>query len=174
MPEIIRARDCIVFYKTDAYTVAVSDEMVRGGWSGGQCVQWVDAPSGMDDRIVTYARGLYGGYLVWGSSEQGDDYVSMTRSQPTYQYATIFLGGSLIATSTYERYTYESRAAGGPLIPLVYEMNDHLYFSLRGRWTKQDELSIISDINAPAFFTGFVTQKPKANNNYFLSLQTGI
>jgi len=161
-----------VFFKGDSYTVAVSDDMARGGWPGGQGVQWVKANS--DIRMVTYSQGLYGGMLVWGSDESGDDYAAMTRSQPHYKYATILLGGSLISTSTYERYTYASRIGGGPLVPLDYQPNDLLYFSLRGYWTKENEADIIHTLFAPAFFTGFVAQLPKPSNRFFLGIQTSM
>lgn len=174
MPEIIRARDVIVFFKGDTCTVAVSQAMVNGGWPGGQGVQWVNPPSGEDIRVVTYSRGLYGGFLVWGSDERGDDFTAMTRNQPHYRFATIFLGGSLISTSTYERYTYASRTGGGPLVPLAYNVNDPLYFSLRGYWTNEDEVTLAGLPYAPAFFTGVCAQRPKASNNFYLGIQTSL
>lgn len=172
MPEIIRARDCIVFFKGDSYPVAVSDVMVQTGWPGGQGVMW--APGGTDLQKVTYSNGLYGGLLIWGSDEAGDDYASMTRSQPTYRYATLLAGGSLISTSTYERYTYASRVAGPPFVPITYAMNDPLYFSLRGYWTTEDEATLTGKPYAPCFFTGFVAQLPKSSNRFFLGIQTSL
>jgi hypothetical protein len=173
MPEIIRSRDVIVFFKGDTYTVAIDNAMAIGGWAGGQGVMWVDSGSN-DTPTVTYSNGLYGGFLVWGSDEAGDDFVSMTRSQPAFRYATIFLGGSLISTSTYERYTYASRVGGGPLVPIVYKANDFLYFSLRGFWTSEDEPSIVHAPQEPAFFAGMCAQVPKASNKYFLGVQTSL
>jgi hypothetical protein len=173
MTEILRSRDCIVLFKGDSTTVTVSSAMVAGGWAGGQGVQWVGVSQ--DDRVVTYSSGLYGGFLVWGSDETGDRYTAMTNQQTTYRYATMFFGGSLISTSTYERYTYASRISG-PLVPLVYSPNDPLYFSLRGLFTNEDELSQQTPSNplAPAFFVGFVAQIPKAQNNYWLGIQTSM
>lgn len=173
MTEILRSRDCIVLFKGDSTTVTVSSAMVAGGWAGGQGVQWVGAAQ--DDRVVTYSSGLYGGFLVWGSDETGDRYTAMTNQQTSYRYATMFFGGSLISTSTYERYTYASRVAGTP-VPIVYSANDPLYFSLRGLFTNEDELSQQSPTNplAPAFFVGFVAQIPKAPNNYWLGIQTSM
>lgn len=171
MPEIFRSRDCTVFFKGDTQTVAVSQAMVDGGWPGGQGVQWVNAS--VDDRVVTYSSGLYGGFLVWGSDEEGDRFTAITRQQPHYRYATMFSGGCLIATSSYERYTWASRQAG-PLVPLVYGMQDILYLSLRGLWTKEDELTLAGSPLAPAFFTGFVAQLPKASNRFFLGIQTSM
>jgi len=162
----------VVFFRGDSQTVAVSAAMVSGGWPGGQGVQWVDATT--DDRVVTYSNGLYGGFLVFGSDEDGDRFTSMTRNQPTYRYATFFSGGALISTSTYEKYTYASRVGGGPLVPIVYKPNDILYFSLRGLWTNEEELTLSGSPLAPAFFTGFVVQIPKSNNNFWLGIQTSL
>jgi len=173
MSEIFRSRDCICFFKGDAQTVTVDQAMVTSGWPGGQGVQWVNAPSGVDDRIVTYSKGLYGGFLIWGSDEIGDKFTAITRQQPYWRYATMFSGGCLISTTSYEKYTYASRIAG-PLVPLVYSPNDVLYFSLRGLWTKEDELTLSADPLAPAFFTGFVAQVPKASNVYFMGIQTSL
>ena len=83
MTEIIRARDCILFFKGDAYPVTVSPDMVRGGWVGGTGVQWVDSLS--DDRVVTYSSGLYGGIVIWGSDESADQFTAMTRNGIVYQ-----------------------------------------------------------------------------------------
>jgi len=171
MAEIIRARDCIVFFYGDRQTVAVDTAMVSNGWAGGQGAQWADAA--VDERLVTYSKGLYGGFLVWGSDETGDQFTAMTRQQLTYRYATLFSGGCLISTSSYERYTYASRLAP-PLVPLVYQPNDVLYLSLRGLWTKEDELTLSGDPLAPAFFTGFVAQVPKVQNRFFLGIQTSM
>jgi hypothetical protein len=84
------------------------------------------------------------------------------------------LGGSLISTSTYEKYTYASRVGGGPLVPIVYQENDPLYFSLRGIWTNEDELTLSGNPNAPCFFTGTCAQIPKEINRFFLGIQTSL
>lgn len=172
MPEIIRGRDCIIFFKSDTQTVIVSQEMAAGGWPGGQGVQWVDSVN--DERVVSYSEGLFGGILIWGSDEDGDKFTAISRQQPHYRYATMYSGGALISTSTYERYTYASRTGGGPLVPLVYEINDILYFSKRGLWTKEDELTLSGDPRAPCFFNGFVAQLPKASNRMFMGIQTSM
>lgn len=171
MPEIIRSRDCVVFFYGDRQTVTVDQNMITLGWPGAQGVQWVNVTT--DDRVVTFSNGLYGGFLVWGSDETGDRFTSMTRQQPYWRYATMFSGGCLIATTTFEKYTYASRL-GGPLVPLVYSPNDPLFFSLRGLWTKEDELTLSGNPLAPAFFTGFVAQIPKAANNFYMSIQTSL
>jgi hypothetical protein len=174
MTEILRSRDCVVFFKGDSTTVTISAAMVAGGWAGGQGVQWNG--TSVDDRVVTYSSGLYGGFLVWGSDEVGDRYTAITNQQTVYRSATMFFGGCLIATTSYERYTYASRVAGGPLVPLVYRSNDVLYLSSRGLWTNEDEISQQVPANplAPAFFTGFVAQIPKALNSNWLGIQTSM
>ncbi len=171
MSEIFRTRDCIVFFKGDSTTVTVSSAMVSGGWAGGQGVQWTGVTQ--DDRVVTYSGGFYGGFLVWGSAEPGDRFTAMTDQQTTYRYATMFFGGNLISTSTYERYTYASRLSG-PLVLITYKPNDILYLSLRGYWTNEDELTLSGSLLAPAFFVGFVAQIPKTLNNNWLGIQTSM
>lgn len=171
-PTVLYARDCVVFFKGDSQTVAVSDDMVTKGWPGGQGVQW--SHTSQDDRIVTFSTGLYGGFLVWGSDETGDQYTAVTKQQPAYRYATMFSGGCLITTSSYERYTYASRIGGGGLVALTYAANDPLFFSLRGLWTKEDELTVSGSAKAPAFFSGFVSLVPRASNNRWLGIQTSL
>ena len=172
MPEIIRGRDCIVFFKGDSQPVIVSQDMINSGWPGGQGVQWVDSSN--DERMVTFSSGLYGGFLIWGSDESADQYTAMTKQQLIYKYAVMLSGGCLIATTSYERYTYSSRIGPGPLVPLVYSANDILYLSKRGLWTKEDELTLSGGLMAPAFFTGFVSQVPKSVNSNFLGIQTSM
>jgi hypothetical protein len=172
MSEIFRGRDCVVLFAGDRQTVAVDASMVQAGWPGGQGVQWVDVAA--DVRTVTYSAGLYGGFLVWGSDEIADRHTAMTRNQLVYAEATMFSGGCLMLTSSYERYTWASRTGGGPLVPLVYGANDVLYLSLRGLWTREDELTLSGSTLAPAFFTGFVAQVPKASNVNFLGIQTSM
>lgn len=172
MSEIIRNRDCLVYFKGDTQTVTVSQAMVNGGWAGGQGVQWVD--TSVDDHVVSYSGGLYGGFLVWGSDEVGDRFTAMSGQQTLYRYATMFSGGNLIATTSFEKYTYASRLAGGPYVSLVYNVQDILYLSLRGLWTKEDELTLSGSPLAPAFFTGFVAQVPKTSNRFFMGIQTSM
>lgn len=171
MSEVIRSRDCTVFYKAASTTVAVSSAMVSGGWAGGQGVQWVGVVG--DDRVVTYSEGIYGGFLIWGSDELGDDFTAITRQQPTYRYATMLFGDCLIATSSYEKYTYASRVGGSP-VPLVYQPNDILMLSRRGLWTKEDELTIVGSPLAPAPVAGYVAQTPKEVNRYYLGIQVAM
>jgi len=138
--DMIRGRDCIVFSKGETYAVVPNAEMLVGGWAGGQGVRWVD--SALDEFTVGYSNGLYGGILIWGSDESADQYNAMTRNQLTYDFAVMLAGNCLISTSTYERYTYASRIGPGPLVPLVYAASEPLYFSLRGYWTNEDEMTL--------------------------------
>ena len=172
MSEIFRGRDCLVLFAGDRQTVAVDAAMVQTGWPGGQGVQWVDVAA--DVRTVTYSTGLYGGFLIWGSDEIADRYTALTRNQLVYAEATMLSGGCLMLTTSYERYTWASRTGGGPLVSLVYGANDVLYLSLRGLWTREDELTLSGSALAPAFFTGFVAQVPKASNAGFLGIQTSM
>lgn len=171
MSEIFRSRDCIVFTKDDSITVAVDETMVAAGWPGGQGVQWVG--SSKDEFIVSFSRGQFGGFLVWGSDEEGDDYAATTRNQPHYRFATMFAGAVLLATSSYERYTLASRLSP-PLIPLTYGVNEPLYLSLRGLWTNEDELTESGDPDAPAPIAGYVAQVPKSLNNFYLGIQAAM
>lgn len=170
--DLIRSRGCVVFVKGETFEVAVDPAMVASGWPGGQGVQWVNATS--DAFTVTYSNGLFGGYLIWGSDESADQYTAMTGQQLTYGYGVMVAGRGLISTSSYERYTYASRMAGPPLVPLVYGASDLLFFSLRGLWTNEDELSLSGSPLAPALPAGVVAQVPKAVNEFFLGLQTTL
>lgn len=173
MTEIFRTRDCVVLFKGDAYSVSLSPSLISQGWSGGQGVMWDDSP--LDEFRVTISDGLYGGFLLWGSDESSDQYIAYLRNQLVYGHAVICLGGWLITTSTYERYTYASRIGGGPLVPIVYTEGTRLRFSLRGRWTVEDEWLLSGDPRGSnQFFVGSVTQAPSVDNNYYLGLQTSI
>jgi len=171
--DIVRARDCVLFSMGDSYPVTVDAAMVQGGWPGGIGVQWVD--STLPDPVVSYSQGLYGGFLLWGSDESADQFVSSTRSQLVHpQSATMIAGNAILSTSSYERYTYASRLAG-PLVPLVYAPKDPLYFSRRGLWTIEDEASIVPALPfAPAFFTGFCIQTPSPVNQFYLGIQASL
>lgn len=168
MVEVLRSRDCIVWSKSAITTVAVSDAMVSSGWAGGQGVQWTNSLG--NERVVTYSNGLFGGYLIWGSNESSDQYTAMTKQHIAYKYGVMVFSGSLMATTTYERYTYASRLAG-PLVPLSYTSNQPLRLSLRGYWTNEDEMSVTSHVQAPSPVVGFVAQIPKSVNNNFLGIQ---
>jgi hypothetical protein len=171
MTEIVRSRDLVLFYKGDSYTVTPGPIMVAAGWLGGQGIRWV--PGVNDERTVEISDGRYGGVLLYGSDEVADMHTGLSGTQRTARWATVLFGGNLLTTSTYERYTWASRQAG-PLVALVYTSNQVLYFSLRGYWTNEDEATLSGAAWAPNFFTGFVVQTPKVNNDYFLGVQTGL
>jgi hypothetical protein len=170
--EPIRDRDCIILVKGDTIPVTVDSVLATQGWSGGQAVQW--AASTQDDLLVTQSNGLYAGFMLWGSSEAGDQFTAMTRNQPYYRFGTIGSGGWHILTTTFEKYTYASRQIG-PLVPITYQPSDRLLFSLRGYWTSEDEWYISGDLRAPnTYFIGFVTQAPSALTNFYLGIQVSI
>lgn len=170
--EIFRTRDCVVFFKGDAYAVATSPAMNLGGWTGGQGVMWFDSPK--DEFAVTYSDGLYGGFTLWGSNESSDLFTSLTGSQPQYGYTVICAGGWLLSTSTFERYTYASRQAG-PLVPIPYMEGQRLIFSLRGLWTIEDEWALSGDPRGSnGYFIANVVQAPSLKNNNYLTIQTAI
>jgi hypothetical protein len=174
MPELVRTRDVVAQFKGDAITVAVSPAMISGGWVGGQGVQWTSAPT--DDFMVTYSDGRYGGFLLWGSNEDSDQYVSFYRQQVTYGHAVLCFGGWLISTSSFEQYTYASRIAG-PLVPIVYTAGQRLLFSLRGLFTNEDEWTASLDPRRPnGFYIGNVVMPPVLNERGipFLSVQTSL
>src|SRR6478609_9568590 len=139
MTEIFRTRDCVVFFKGDAYS-----------------------------------DGLYGGFFLWGSNESSDQYVSFFKNQIEYGFGVLCLGGWLISTLTYERYTYASRISG-PLVPIQYVEGQRLRFSLRGYFTTEDEWTLSGDPRAPnGYYIGSVTQSPKYLNDSYLGVQTSI
>jgi hypothetical protein len=166
--DIIRGRDCMVFSKAEVYAVGIDDAMLAGGWPGGQGVTWIDSPS--EVPMVSYSNGLYGGFLIFGSDESADQYVSSTQNQLVYGIGVIATGNAIISTSSYEKYTYASRIGPGPLIPLVYAPGNPLYFSKRGLWTKEQEGTPLGS----NFFTGFVVQAPMPINQFFLGVQTSL
>ena len=170
--DLIRGRDCILFSKDDSYTVRVDPAMVAGGWPGGQGVQWVHTDT--DEFMVTYSSGHFGGFLLWGSDESADRFTAMTGNQTFYGGDAVMLSGSThISTSSYEKYTYASRLVG-PLVPLVYASNDLLYFSLRGLWTKEDEMTLSGDPDAPALSVGRLMQVPQLANQFFLGIKATL
>lgn len=177
MPEIIRGRETIVFKKGDSFNVTISDAMAVGGWPGSQGVQWAHSTS-KDEFKVTYSDGIGAGFLIWGSDEPADKFTAMTGNQPHYRFGVMLSSGCIFSTSTYEKYTYASRVGGGALVPLVYGVNDILYFSLRGLWTKEDEWDESGDPRGSKIdyisigLTGMVVQAPSALNNQFLTIQT--
>jgi hypothetical protein len=170
--DIPRTRDVIIFDKGKTFTVNLNQPMVFGGWKGGQGVQYT-APQN-EEPYVTYANGVGSGFLLWGSNEVSDQYTAMTENQVTYAFATMGAGSWLISTATYEKYTYASRTGAGPLVPLVYNASDRLFFSLRGLFTKEDELILSGDPRAPNSVIGYVSQIALPTWNDYLTIQTSI
>ena len=171
--DLLRSRDCMVFSKGDGYAVAVSTAMLHGCWVGGQGAQW-DVYSNPDKPTLTYSSGLFGGFMLWGSNEAADQYNAMTGQFLYYDYGVLMAGRAIITTIAFEQYTYASRHAGGPFVPLVYNPSDPLFMSLRGYWTKEDELTASGDPRAPALSCGLVSQVPKSVNQFYLGVQTKL
>jgi hypothetical protein len=170
--DIERSRDCIILVKGDALTVSVDESLASSGWKGGQGVQW--ASSAKDEFSVKRSDGFYAGFALWGSDESSDQFTSISKNQPSYRFITIGMGGWLILTSTFERYTYASRQAG-PLVPLVYTASDRLVFSLRGYLTSEDEWDLSGDPRgANSYYIAFVTQAPSAKTSFYLGVQISI
>jgi hypothetical protein len=127
-----------------------------------------------DEFMVSFSDGLYGGFLLWGSDEDADRYLGMTRNQVAEGYGIFCAGGWVLSTSTYERYTWASRQMG-PLVPISYQTGERLRWSNRGWWTNEDEWTLSGDPRAPNdFFTAYVVQVPRVANNFFLVVQTAI
>lgn len=168
-----RTRDCIILVKGDSFAVAIDPSLATSGWRGGQGVQWASAPR--DEPTVKASDGYYAGFALWGSDESSDQLTAMTRQFPTYQYLVLGAGGWLIATTSYERYTWASRNSGGPLVPIEYHASDRLLFSNRGFWTKEDEWTLSGDPRAPnAYYIAFLCQAPTDANNQHMTLQVSI
>lgn len=161
-----------MLFRGDAYFCEISDALATTGWKGGQGVQW--SANDKDGFFVTNSDGYYAGFMLFGSDEDSDQHTGLTRNQVYYKIGTLCAGGWLIATTSFERYTYESRQAG-PLVEIVYHESDRLVFSLRGYWTPQDEWTLSGDPRAPNnYYIGFCAQEPNELNGWFLSIQTSI
>lgn len=166
-----RNRDVHVLFKGDAYPVAVSDSLIASGWAGGQGVRWID--STRDEFLVDRSDGLYGGFLLWGSNEDADQYIGMVGSQQKYRVGTFCGGGWLIATRTFEKYTWTSRQ-GGPLVPITYQVGERLLFSNRGLFTNEDEWTLSGDPRGSnGFYIGCVVQTAGVVPDY-ITIQTSI
>lgn len=178
MSEQPRSRDCIILVKGDAYPVTVDDPLAVTGWKGGQGVKWVQPTS--DEFLVTTSDGYYAGFMLWGSNESGDKYTATTQNQPYYRFGTVGAGGWHILTTSFEQYTFQSRMAGGPLVPLVYHASDRLVFSIRGYWTKEVTEWVDSGIPALVarglnkYYIAFVTQAPSSYTNFYMGVQVSI
>lgn len=175
MPVVERYRDVIVFFKGATMTVDVTEADATRGWVGGQAFEWCE-PEG-DRLLVTRSDGLYAGLALFGNDEQTDQYTAMTLQQSVYRYVTLMAGGWLVAlgSNSYERYTYESRTSGGPLVPIDYHASDRLVLSLGGRLTIEDEWTLAGDPRAPnSYYIAFVSQRPTEERNWYLGVQLSI
>lgn len=169
--DIPRSRDCYILSKGETFTVAVDAPMATAGWKGGQGVQYVN--SSKDELTVELSTGYAAGFLVWGSNEVSDQFTAMTGNQSFYRFATIGTGG-IILTPQYEVYTWASRQAG-PLVPITYSYGDRLVFSLRGYWTKEDELSLSGDPRGPnSNYIGHLAQIPTLARNNYMAIEVMI
>ena len=145
--ELFRTRDCVIWVKAETLTVTVDPALILNGWKGGTGVTF--APVTQDEILVTQSDGLGGGFLLWGSDESSDQFTGMTQNQPYYGFGVIGMGAWLMATPTFEQYTWLSRQGPGPLVPITYNGSDPLFFSLRGYWTNEDEWTLSGDPRAP-------------------------
>lgn len=162
-------RDLIILSKGNTCAAMLSPALATGSWSGGQGVAWFD--SGKDEFAVTYSNGEAHGFLLWGSDEDSDKYISSTRYQPNYRFGVVGFGGWLISTKTFEKYTWASRQTTTN-VPLVYKENDLVYFSLRGYITKEDEWTLSGDPRAPnTNVVGLVGQPPASLAEDYITLQ---
>lgn len=170
MTEIPRTRDVIVLVDDVAISAKLDDALLSAGWPGGQGVTWVDSPD--DTFFVSFSDGTYGGFLLWGSDEDADQFISTVGGPVKYEHGVVAIGTWIISTSSYERFTLESRTLG-PLVPNTYVVGDRVRFSLRGLFTPQDEWTISGDPRAPNnFFVGSIVQVPQPSNNEYLMVQT--
>jgi len=173
MPELPRTRDSYTLSKGDTFTVTITDRMAVGGWKGGQGVQYTS--SAKDEVTVDYSDGLYAGFMLWGSDESSDKFTAMTQNQPAYKFVVVGAGGWVIMTTTYEKYTYASRMAGPPYVPIEYHASDRMVFSLRGYWTNEDEWTLSGDPRgANNYYIGFLIQRPTPARNEYMTLQVSI
>lgn len=169
---IVRERDVIVLAKSKGIPVEVDPTLAASGWAGGQGVSWVDSTS--DTLIVSFSTGLPAGFLLWGSNESSDQFISYIQNQPLYRFATLCFGGWMICTKTFEQFTYQSRQSG-PLVPITYAEGEPLFFSLRGLFTNQDEWALSGDPRAPNIFgVGVVAQAPSSLTNGYITIETQI
>lgn len=170
--KIAQTRDCVALVVDASLPVLVDDAMAAGGWVGGTGVSWSSATS--DTFLVSYSDGAPGGFLLWGSNEDSDQYVAYQANQPTYKFAQACFGSWVISTVAFEQYTLESRLLR-PLAENTFVVGQRLRFSLRGLFTPQDEWLISADPRGSnGNEIGMIIQAPSSRNNYHLMLQTAL
>lgn len=171
--ELFRTRDCVIWVKGETLTVSVDQGLILNGWKGGSGVTF--APITTDQILVTRSDGLGGGFMLWGSDESSDQFTAMTKNQLYYGFGVIGMGAWLIGTPTFEQFTYASRHGPGPLIPITYNADDQLFFSLRGLWTNENEWTLSGDPRAPNDnVVGFVAEPPSGVDNNYMTIQVDI
>ena len=170
MAEILRTRDVVVLAKDVAFPVMLDSALVTAGWAGGQGVTWVDSPH--DEFRVGFSDGRFGGFLLWGSNEDSDQFISMTGNQPKYAFGVMCQGSWLLSTRIFEQFTLQSRNAG-PLVENTWTVGTKVLFSLRGLFSPQDEWAIDGDPRAPnRNFVGTIVQPPRTSNSNYVMIQT--
>ena len=148
--------DVEVLQKDATRPVGPSTGLLATGWPGGLGVCW--GTTTKDSLIVTPSTGPFAsGFLLWGSSESGNQYIGFTSTPTQHQIAVMCSGAWVILTSTYEKYTWASRQAG-PLVEVAYTLNAPLYFSRRGYFTVEDEADLVADPLGPSIPVGFVAR----------------
>jgi len=100
----------------------------------------------------------------------------MQVQQLAYGYGILCVGGWLLSTSTYEKYTWDSRHGLGPAnVEIPYAVGQRLVFSNRGWFTIEDEWTKVLDPRgANTFFVANVVQVPRPENGHYLVVQTSI
>jgi hypothetical protein len=175
-------RDLVVLHKGDSITTAIDATMAATGWAGGTFVRWTDAGTG--ELTVTLANGVYCGFAPFGSEESGDGFAAITGQNPRYKYVTMFFGGNVFYTRTYETETYKSRNGLEPYNPLTYTANQALYVSENGKLTNQDESDLAvnptglfpdgSPITIPFVFFGVCCVPPSSASRNYIAVQTNF
>lgn len=175
-------RDLILLHKGDSITPAISASLAASGWDGGQFVRWTDAGNG--ELTVTLANGVYCGFMPFGSEEAGDGYVSITGQNPRYKYVSMYFGGNVFYTRTFETQTYIARNGLGPAAALTYTANQALYVSENGKITNQDESDLAvnpgglfpdgTPITVPFVFFGVCAVPPSSASRNYIAVQTNF
>ena len=180
-------RQLVILHKGDTMPVQITSDLAAAGWLGGQFVRWVADPAGSGQPTLDIADGRYCGFFAFGSNEPADQFTSMTGQNTRYRYISLFFGGNMFYTSTYETYGYVARH-GGPLVPLTYTPNNPLYVSENGKITSEDESDMVvfggpipnhtfpdgSPILSRFVFFGSCVAAPTAAMNNYLGVQTNF
>lgn len=157
-------RDVAILIKAESFTPKVHPDLIESGWDGGTVVKWVHDPHG--DFMVGRCGPTDNpsGFLLWGSNEDADQFISMTEQQPKIGYAVMFFGDVVFRTRTYERYTQASRNGPGPLVELPYIVGEELYISENGKLTSEKEHP-----DAEAY--GLLATAPTEKTKFYIGVQ---